>query len=213
MNTKTAVNVQVPVTYDYLKTRFSSYRSPKDKISRLTASGELIRLKKGLYLPVPENGDNAAPPELIANMLFGPSYVSLESALSFYGMIPERVYSVRSVTTKRGRVFETPVGRFDYSKARRDYFSIGIRPVFRESVCFLIAAPEKAICDMIIMTAGLKIQSVKAMREYIEEDMRIDINDIGAIDMSIIDHVFNTGIKKREIGFLKEYIKKGSGLV
>jgi len=205
----------VPLTFDFLKEQYKEYRSPKDKISRLTIDGDLIRLKKGLYLPVSDNTREFQTLALIANQMLGPSYVSLETALSYYGLIPEKVCSIRSVTTKRSKKFTNPLGQFEYLSAKNNYFSIGIKQVMLNDISFLIASPEKAICDMIVMTASIKIQSAKAMREYIEEDMRIDIDEFNLQadkpstcsqpDMSIFDKVLETGLKRREIGFLKEY--------
>lgn len=74
----------------------------------------LISLKNGLYVPGPAS--KVARPELmlIANHLWGPSYVSMETALSYWGLIPERVYETTSDTVKRSRMFKTELGRFSY---------------------------------------------------------------------------------------------------
>ena len=209
MGAESAMELTVPVTYDVLKEKYRSYNSPKDKIARLVSAGDLTRLKKGLFLPCSFENAAAASRVLIANVLRGPSYVSLQTALSYYGMIPERVYSTRSMTTKRSKVYQTQLGRFDYSSVKPEYFSIGIKSLEADGVSFLIASPEKAICDMIVATPKLRIQSAKAMREYLEEDMRIDISILEAIDFSIFDSVIATGVKRREIGLLKEYCRNG----
>jgi len=207
MDAKSANRILIPVTYDFLKEQYKKYRSPKDKISRLVKEGELIRLKKGLFLPSSDKPGEIFSLGAAANLLYGPSYVSLQTALSYYGMIPERVFAIRSMTTKRGRSFDTPAARFDYCTVRKDVFSIGVRSVVHDGVSFLIASPEKAICDLIIAASGLRIQSKKAMREFIEEDMRIQLPDNEQPDLSIIDKALETGIKRREIHFLKEYIE------
>jgi predicted transcriptional regulator of viral defense system len=197
-------NLLVPIEYGVLREKYRDYRFPKNKISRLVESGELIRLKKGLYLPAQEKGDIFST-ELIANRLYGPSYVSLQTALAYYGVIPERVFVSRSMTTKRSREYQTPVGRFEYFTAKADYFSIGIRRVQEHNVAFLIASPEKALCDTIVVTTGLRIQSAKAMREYIEEDMRVDISVLDDVDFSIFNEAIACGTKCRELTLLKEY--------
>ena len=206
MITKSTEKMQIPITYDLLKEKYKEYRACKDKISRLVKDGTIIRLKKGLYLPVSDKSNEFQTLALTANLIYGPSYVSLETALSYYNIIPERVYSIGSVTAKRSKTFINQAGRFDYFSAKKEYFSIGIKQVGIDDVVFLIAAPEKAICDLIVKTSGLKIQSVKAMREYLEEDIRIDCDELLLPDISILDKVLETGIKKREIGFLKEYL-------
>jgi len=205
MDTNSAIFMPIPVQYDVLKEQYNTYRSPKDKIARLAANGELVRLKKGLYYPLAMKRKAAASLELAANYIRWPSYVSLETALAFYCMIPERVFTTRSMTTKRSKTYATPIGRFEYLTVKPEYFPIGVKTVSAYGVSFLIASPEKAICDMIVVTSGLRIQSGRAMKEYIEEDMRIDISVLDPVDLTVFDSVMKAGIKKREIGFLKEY--------
>ena len=207
MNTKSALYGSIPLTYDFLKEQYKDYRSPKDKISRLVKEGTLIRLKKGLFLPSSDKEGGISSLGAAANLLLGPSYMSFQTALSYYGMIPEQVFAIRSMTTKRSVSIQTPVGRFDYRTVRKDYFSIGVRSVVHDSASFLIASPEKAICDMIVVTAGLKIQSKKAMRAFLEEDMRIQFPENRLPDLAVIDRVLETGIKRREMRFLKEFIE------
>ena len=210
MDAKSAMGLMVPITYDVLKEKYRAYNSPKDKIARLVSAGELIRLKKGLFLPCTLDNAALVPRELIANIIRGPSYVSMQTALEYYGMIPERVYSVRSMTTKRSKIYMTQLGRFEYRSAKLEYFSIGIKSFSMDGVSFLIASPEKAVCDMIAVTPKLRIQSAKAMREYLEEDMRIDFSNLEVIDFSIFDKVVEAGVKRKEMGLLKEYCRNGS---
>jgi predicted transcriptional regulator of viral defense system len=209
MDAKLADIPPIPVPFDVLKQLYATHRSPHDKISRLVKEGSLIRLKKGLFLPLAKPQKTPLPFELIANVLRGPSYVSLQTALAFYGLIPERVYEIRSMTTKRSKKYTTALGRFDYVSVREDYFSIGIRSTGSDEARFLIAAPEKALCDMIVTTSGLRLQSSRAMREYLEEDLRVDLPDTLQMQTAIFDAVIETGIKKREAKLLKEYCING----
>src|SRR5690606_22192554 len=117
----------IPVEYATLTSVLDGYRSAKDKIASLEKGDQLIRLKKGLYVVAPKVSKSEISRELIANHLYGPSYISLESALSYYGLIPERVYNVRSVTAKRARKYSTPLGAFEYRTVPADYFPIGIQ--------------------------------------------------------------------------------------
>ena len=95
----------IPVEFHALSNSIGNYKAPKDKITKLEKSGKYIRLKKGLYVLSPEFSKSNLSKELIANHLMGPSYLSMESALSYYGLIPERVFSTRSATTKRSKKF------------------------------------------------------------------------------------------------------------
>lgn len=93
----------IPVSSVVLKSVLVDYKSVNTKIHTLEKGGELVRLKKGLYVVSPKVTGQQLQPELIANHLYGPSYVSMESALRYYGLIPERVYAVRSMATKHNR--------------------------------------------------------------------------------------------------------------
>jgi predicted transcriptional regulator of viral defense system len=189
----------IPVNSAVLKSYLSDLKYPRNKISDLEQSGVLVRLKKDLYV----SKKSVPPKELIANHLYGVSYVSLETALAYYGMIPERVYAVRSMTAKRAKTFNTPLGNFEYKTVSADYFSIGLRQdIIENQSVFLIAEPAKALCDMVVATPKLRFQSVKAMQAYLEEDLRIDFSELNDINVDIIRHCVETGRKKTELTLL-----------
>ena len=193
----------IPVESTVLQNLMDNYKYPRNKVSALEKRGDIIRLKKGLYVVSEKISRKAVSRELIANHLYGTSYVSLETALSFYGMIPERVFSIRSMTVKRAKNFKTPFGYFDYTTVSTDYFSIGIRQeIVENEYAFLIAEPTKTICDMIVATPNLRIQSAKAMRNYLMEDMRIDFDFLKTLDKDIVKQCIVTGKKKEELGLL-----------
>lgn len=196
----------IPVDFMTVGSLFNDYKSPRDKVSSLEKEGHLIRLKKGLYVVSPDIHGKALSKELVANHLYGPSYVSMEYAMSHYRLIPERVYTIRSMTTKRGKSFSTPLGNFEYVKARQNYFSIGIRQeIVDNSYAWMIATPEKALCDMIISSAGLRVQSVKAMKQFLEEDVRMDFSAIEKFDAEIVKQCIETGVRKTELTQLYKF--------
>lgn len=198
----------VPVNYDSLKNVFEGYRSPEDKIERLEISGELIRLKKGLYVLSPGKAKVPLSKELIANHLLGPSYISLQSALSHYGLIPERVFLTLSVTTKRAKKYITPIGEFDYITVNKDYYPIGVKiQSVEEKYSFLIASPEKALCDLILNTKRLSINSVKGIKSFLENDVRFEMDALQTFDEKIIaECAGKTTKKERELNFLYQSI-------
>lgn len=132
------------------------YQNPRDCIARMVKKGELIRLKNGFYLIASRfrRGEKDHPFEQIANLLYGPSYVSLEWALSFYHMIPERVTVVTSVTTGSNKEFETPIGSFTYRHLSLPRYSVGIgrKELVGKVGGFLLATPEKALADWVFFT-------------------------------------------------------------
>jgi len=188
----------IPIGFGALADVFRGYKSPADKIAALERDGELVRLKRGVYLVSGDMHGKTFSRELVANHLYGPSYVSLESALAHHGLIPERVHVVRSMTTRRGRRFSTPLGVFDYVTAPADYHAIGITQlvVENEYAC-LIASPEKAVCDMIVATRGLRLQSPGAVRVWLEEDLRVDFEAVRAFDIEIIRQCAGASEKKK----------------
>jgi predicted transcriptional regulator of viral defense system len=197
----------IPVDYSTILNNLSDYKSPKDKVSKLEKAGMIIRLKKALYVISPTITKQSLSHELIANHLYGPSYISFESALSFYGLIPERVYTIKSATTKRKKVYQTPVGNYEYITVPQKYFSVGVdMKVIPDSYAFIISSPEKALCDLIISTSGLRLQSKKAMIEYLNEDLRIDFETGISFKSEIIRECKKYGYKKTELDLLSQVI-------
>lgn len=198
----------IPFDKSALSGVLSQYKSPKDKVSSLEKSDVLMRLKRGLYVVSPDFLNQPLSKELIANHLYGPSYVSLQTALSYYGLIPERVHLERSMTIKRSRDFKNSIGTFNYLSVDKEYFKIGIRQeIVDNKYAFLIASPEKALCDMIVQTAGLRLQSAKAMQLYLEEDLRIDLSVIDNYNVEIVKECIAIGKKKRELTLLYKLLQ------
>ena len=195
----------VPINSAVLKQSLPDLKYPRNKISDLEKSGVLIRLKKDVYIQ--KNLDYSR--ELIANHLYGISYVSLETALAFYGMIPERVYAVRSMTMKRAKTFSTPIGTFEYKTVSSAYFSIGLKvEIVDNQYAFIIATPTKAVCDMIVGTPHLRLQSVRAMYDYLIEDLRIDFDEVMNMDKDIVTQCIEFGKKKIELMQLLKFLKQ-----
>jgi len=193
----------IPINKDILYSLYNDLKRPDEKISELERKGLIIRVKRDLYVVSPKVHNQEISRELVANHLYGPSYISLESALSYYGLIPERVYSVRSVCTRLYKKYDTPLGYFEYIKMPERYFPIGIRQeIIENQYAFLIATPTKALCDMIVATPNLRLQSVKAMQAYLEEDLRIDFDALQNVDTEIIKRCIETGRKKGELTML-----------
>jgi uncharacterized protein YifN (PemK superfamily) len=193
----------IPINSTVLKLLLGNLKYPRNKISDLEKSNVLIRVKKDLYV----RRDKELSKELIANHIYGTSYVSLETALAYYGMIPERVYIQRSITTKRAKTFSTPLGIFEYITVTAPYFTIGIQQeIIENRYAFLIAAPTKAVCDMIVATSNLRLQSLRAMSDYLTEDLRIDFEDAKGLDKNIVKQCIKYGKKRTELEQLLKFI-------
>ena len=107
-----------------------------------TKEGLFLKLRNGLYMLA----DYPANQFLIANRLYEPSYISFDTALSFYGIIPETVYSVISATTKITREFRINNVHFLYHKLKKEAYK-GYRAIKYLDNTILIAEPEKALAD------------------------------------------------------------------
>lgn len=164
-----------PITKQVILDLLKEYKRPYDKINELVKQGVLVPVKRGIFVAGP--GLNISKPAsfLLANHLLGPSYVSLETALSHWGLIPERVYEISSVTTRNSKIYKTAVGRFSYTHIPLPYYSFGIRRVeLTKKQIALVATPEKALCDKIITTSGILLRSLKQARELLMDDLRIE---------------------------------------
>jgi len=141
------------LSHGQLKDALGAYGNPKMKVSRMLAAGELIPVRRGLYLR-----DRTVNPLALATTIYGPSYVSFETALAWHGLIPERVEEILSATLKRPAVCETAVGRYRYRHVPARVFSIGIDRVEDTSLPWLLASPAKALCDTIALNATIRSQ-------------------------------------------------------
>ena len=182
--------VQEEFDYQTLLDCLKGYARPRDKISSLLNKGLIIRVKKGLYIFGEDYRKRPYSREILANLIYGPSYISLEYALQYHGLIPERVEAITSVTTGRSRRFSTPVGIFTYRCIPLDAFRIGMdRVEFSEDRAFLIAIPEKAIADKLIADRGLGIRTKKMLDAYLENDLRIDRASLSELKPEILDNI------------------------
>ena len=198
----------IPVDYGVLRSLYSDYHSPRNKIANLEKEEKIIRLKRGMYVVSPKVTKQLLSIELIANHIYGPSYVSMESALRYYGLIPEQVYTVRSLTINRSRSFENPIACFEYITVNGAYYSIGIKQeTIENKYTFLIATPEKALCDMIITTSQLRIQSEKALVSYLKEDLRFDMSGLDNMDTEIVYGCIQAGKKKEALKLLLKLLE------
>lgn len=136
------------------------------KVSRILAARELLPLRRGLYLR-----DRTVNPLALASAIYGPSYVSFESALAWHGLIPERVEEVLCATLKRPFECDTPVARYRYRHVPVRVFHVGIERMDDPLLPWLLASPTKALCDSV--AADASIRSQKDVRAWLEA-MRIE---------------------------------------
>ena len=208
MNNELATLANIPVSMATLAYLYPDIKAGGHKVRSLERNGLLLRIKKGLYVVSPTVTRVPLSPELIANHVYAPSYVSMHSALRYYGLIPEAVYSVQSMTVKHTRCFDTPLGRFDYTCVSRDAFPIGVTIVNKQTYTFLMATPEKALCDLIACAPKVNLRYLKDVERFLCEDLRMDIDDFLKMDVSVFERYAEVGRKATSIQTIIKYLKK-----
>ncbi len=162
-------------TSGFLTTGKNSIANLRLQLSRWVRDGRLIQIRRGLYTLANPYRKVHPHPFLVANSIKKASYVSMQSALSYYGLIPEHVHAVTSVTTCRPGDCDTPLGRFIFRHIKRDLF-FGYQQIDAGAgQKVFIAAPEKALFDIIYLTADAeKIDYLKELRLQNLQQLDVD---------------------------------------
>ena len=198
----------IPVTTSIIESLYPELKSANKKVTWLEKQGVIIRLKRGLYVVNPEHSGKTLSSELIANHLYTPSYISMSTALRYYGLIPEAVYVHQSMTVKHSRSFQTPVGSYDYKYISREAFSIGVRSMHKGDYAFLIASPEKALCDLIANSSKVNLRYMKDVEIYLEQDIRMDMDEFYKMDETIFKDYIMVGKKADSISRLLKFMRR-----
>lgn len=194
--------------YQILLDSLRGYAHPRKKITSLLRKGEIIRVKKGLYIFGEQHRRAPYCRELLANLIYGPSYVSLEYALHYHGLIPERVETVTSVTCGRSRSFDTPVGHFSYRAIPLAAYMIGIdRIELADGRAFLMALPEKALADRVVAERGSALRTQKELAVLLQESLRIDTSALSALDPAALMTIA-AAYRSRRLKLLAQHVAR-----
>lgn len=197
----------IPVNGTVIGNLYPNIMGKSQKIRSLEKAEEIIRLKRGLYVVNPQVSDVPISTELIANHLYGPSYVSMLSALRYYGLIPEAVQEMQSLTVKHSRTFENRFGVFRYLNCPADYFSIGLTQQKTGDAYFVLASPEKALCDLIVHTSGLNFRYQKECLGFLEQDLRLDMEAFGGMNSGIFRQCAAVGKKTNTLNLIAKILE------
>lgn len=171
------------------------YASPADKLSRLVKQGKYIPIVKGLY-----ETNHTVPGYLLAGSIYGPSYLSFEFALAYYGLIPEAVYTFTSATLKKKKkkIFKTAFGVFTYRDIPAPAYSYGVNIRVEGAYSYIIASPEKALCDQLYKVEGIK--NYQELGHLLWDDLRIDEQELQKLnvdDVSVLAQKYgSTNVRK-----------------
>ena len=192
-----------PLSRQVLLSILKEYKRPFDKLSELVNQQLLTPVKRGLFIPGPAAHVTRPEPYLLANHILGPSYVSLETALSYWRLIPEQVFEISSATMVRSKIYETPVGRFSYTHFPFPYYTFGQQQLqLAANQVVLIATPEKALCDKIIATSALRLRSKSQAADWLLQDMRMDRAVLQTMNVSVIKEWLVDAPKQDSLLFL-----------
>nr|WP_297659811.1 hypothetical protein [uncultured Prevotella sp.] len=189
----------VPVSSSTILSLYPGIRSKSMKIATLEKTGEITRLKRNMFVVNPEETGLKLSMGLIANHLLSPSYVSMQTALRHYGLIPEAVYTTQSMTFKAAKEFQTPVGNFSYLHISREAYPIGITQIRDGKAVYIMASPEKALCDLIANMPGVNLRFMKEARAFLEDDLRLDMEEFLSFDRTILEEYAKVGKKSTSI--------------
>ncbi len=167
------------MTYDMIRNSLSNYKQPDNKIKRMTDSKEIIKLTKNIY-----ETDKNNPGFLYANVLYGPSYISFEYALSYHGLIPETVYVYTSATfkKKKKKTYQNLFGTYTYRDIPEKAYPFDILLIEDNIYPYSIASSEKALCDKLYTLKS--IRTIKDLKIVLFEDLRIDKNAFYKLDLN-----------------------------
>lgn len=196
--------------FDYQKLSHALDRSThvRREIGKLIRDKYIIRVKKGLYIWSRDLRKSPYSKEILSNLIYGPSYVSLEYALSFHGLIPERVSILTAVTSQRKKFFETPVGGFEYCHTYEQAYPWGVQRFVNDlGEGFLLACAEKALLDYIALRVKKWGDSVN-YEEFLYDDLRIDEDEVINLDKEKINQLSKYYRSKAVKDFSEWFIKE-----
>ena len=198
----------IPITTSVIESLYPNLKWADKRVALLEKQGYIIRLKRGLYVVNPQYSGKTLSTELVANHLYAPSYISMSTALRYYGLIPEAVYVHQSMTVKHSRNFHTPIGDYDYKYISREAFSVGVRSVNKGEYAFLMASPEKALCDLIANSSKVNLRYLKDVEIYLQQDIRIDMDQFYNFDTSILENYISVGKKSDSIATMLKFLRR-----
>lgn len=176
-------------------------------IKRALANGEILNIRRGLYCLAPKYQKNPVSVYSLAEPVYGPSYISLETALSHHGWIPEAVYTCTNVCYHSAKEFTTPLGVYSYTPVPQHTFYLGVeRQKDKNGNVFFMATPAKALADYVyVHHLNWKGIATATMSLRIEEE---DLLSVKPQELSnLLDNYKNSRIKQFLTGWLEVLVK------
>ena len=203
----TVLDLRAIIPNDYftaweLNALLDRYANHLAKIASMLKKREIIQIRRGLYTFAEPLRRGLLSDGTLANQIHGPSYVSEDFALSYYGMIPEIPAVVTSITRSRSRSFDTEFGVFRYRYCRSQAYPVGVTVAGEGQHRFLIATPEKAIFDKVMNDSRFDGADPEA---YLLDDLRLDEDSLRGLNRKRLKELapFMTGRLKTISNYLE----------
>jgi len=191
----------IKTTQSLLK-ELDTYRTPSMKIKRMVKAGELYVVKRGFY-----ETDRSCPPAYLSGVIYGPSYLSFEYALSVYGLIPERVdvFTAATLRKNRSKRFSNTFGHYSYRDIPESAFPYGITVRTEGEYAWLMATPEKALCDLLYVKQS--IDNTSDLEGLLFDSLRIEEDDFDELDREQLLFL-SERYKSSHLRILKRYVEE-----
>ena len=190
------------ITNSIAKYKLIEYANKNNKIYRDIRDGKLFKIVKGLY-----ETDKNTPGYLLAGSIYGPSYISFEYALAFYGLIPERVTTITCATfdKKKKKQYDTDFGTFTYRDIPMLAYPEEIILKEENNYSYQIATPEKALCDKLYTLSPLN--NYFNLENMLFNDLRIDKENFNKLNIEKIEKLSNL-YHSTNINLLAKYMRR-----
>jgi hypothetical protein len=175
--------------YQQLIACLNGYAKPRDRIGAFLDDGSLVRVRKGLYVFGERYRRTLVSREVLANLIYGPSHISLDYALSIHGLIPERVTEVTCMTAAEKRRFTTPFGVFSYRPLSLHRYAPGIDWAGEGEARYLLASPEKALVDKVWADARFRPTRQSDFNSYLLADLRLEEDRLATLNLGRIESI------------------------
>jgi len=190
------------ITNSIAKYKLIEYANKNNKIYRDIRDGKLFKIVKGLY-----ETDKNTPGYLLAGSIYGPSYISFEYALAFYGLIPERVTTITCATfdKKKKKQYDTDFGTFTYRDIPMLAYPEEIILKEENNYSYQIATPEKALCDKLYTLSPLN--NYFNLENMLFNDLRIDEDEFNKLNVDKIEMLSNL-YHSTNVELLSRYMRR-----
>lgn len=194
--------------YTQLMHVLAEYSKPRDVVSSLLRKEQIIRVRKGLYVFGELWRRQPISREMLANLVYGPSILSIDYALAWYGLIPEHVDALTSISSGRSRHFNTPLGSFSYTHLSQERFTFGAAIQKSNTGNWLITEPIKALADKVWTDKRFQPTSPASYADYLFEDLRIDEATLAGyynkLNMNNLRQAYST----RKVTWMVDFLQK-----